>query len=756
MNYLVAIVQSQWAQYLSSVIEHYLEMDCELNPIGGWPTGQYDRDVPWDLFLADRPPMRQNRYIEVGFTVLPFLSSRPSSWTAVGVLQHPASWIKEAMIACYHQGKGDCGRYLPKTAVDYAQLWVQISRKILENSDHLHRIEDLIVHPLPFLCLLDPNCVVEDHPETDHEIPPLDPRAWEVVERLASQLGYIEGGLDEVFLPPRQRAVVSHGHAAPAVLPHEVFSKELVISRYKEDLTWVVDVNIPILVYDKSGATTSAIERWWPLPNWGREAGTYLYHIVHRYDSLADVTYFTQGDPFIHSPDFLARLQHDYDKAECLTCSYSSEWPPPHIRELDVVEEVHGHTVHWGDALRMIEHATDRRPWWNPAGWERIFCTPIPEDVRFCYAAQWAVPRHYITRRPKKWWVWLLDECQKAGDIPIWSDPPLNAWMYEGLWKYILGDPDLYTHRQATSVRPQVKHGDTDSHVAPRGSLLQDDCQGRDMVKPWDHQATVVIPHLGPTEALAAVVDLWRLQTVAPYIIIVDTGSEREDRENVENLRREGVEIHYLRSHGFLNPFEAVAAACDLGQAIARTEYVIYTHADCFPMRYNLADDLLHACSAAKPVLGYQMTNRSQQEMEKYIGDDARLRPETTTDEWEWQVGHTLLITHGPTINRHRIRWAWGPGEDTGVKPGRFLDTEVYFNYELKRVGITPEFLGTEENFARNIDHNIDHVRSGASRRIYHWLGHESWQVQADEWMRMATAEAKQRAAHWRVLFNRL
>ena len=36
------------------------------------------------------------------------------------------------------------------------------------------------------------------------------------------------------------------------------------------------------------------------LPNRGREAGTWLHHIVSNYDRLADRTVFMQGDPFDH------------------------------------------------------------------------------------------------------------------------------------------------------------------------------------------------------------------------------------------------------------------------------------------------------------------------------------------------------------------------------------------------------------------------------------------------------------------------
>ncbi|RYG68271.1 DUF3431 domain-containing protein, partial [bacterium] len=45
------------------------------------------------------------------------------------------------------------------------------------------------------------------------------------------------------------------------------------------------------------------------LPNIGREAHTYLHHIVTRYDELAPITVFSQGKPFDHVFDFRKTLR---------------------------------------------------------------------------------------------------------------------------------------------------------------------------------------------------------------------------------------------------------------------------------------------------------------------------------------------------------------------------------------------------------------------------------------------------------------
>lgn len=70
---------------------------------------------------------------------------------------------------------------------------------------------------------------------------------------------------------------------------------ELVIARYREDLSWLQAVGLPATVYDKSGQPAAH-----PLPNVGRESHTYLHHILGRWPEFPDYTVFLQGHPFPH------------------------------------------------------------------------------------------------------------------------------------------------------------------------------------------------------------------------------------------------------------------------------------------------------------------------------------------------------------------------------------------------------------------------------------------------------------------------
>lgn len=72
---------------------------------------------------------------------------------------------------------------------------------------------------------------------------------------------------------------------------------EIVVARYREDVSWTADLGFPVTVYDKSGEPGPLA-----LPNIGRESHTYLTHIVRRYAALAAYTVFIQGAPFDHMP----------------------------------------------------------------------------------------------------------------------------------------------------------------------------------------------------------------------------------------------------------------------------------------------------------------------------------------------------------------------------------------------------------------------------------------------------------------------
>lgn len=68
---------------------------------------------------------------------------------------------------------------------------------------------------------------------------------------------------------------------------------ECVIARYNEDVAWAKEV--PHVVYNKGPTLDEIGISARTLPNVGKEAHTYLHHIVANWDRLAEVTLFTQA-----------------------------------------------------------------------------------------------------------------------------------------------------------------------------------------------------------------------------------------------------------------------------------------------------------------------------------------------------------------------------------------------------------------------------------------------------------------------------
>lgn len=273
--------------------------------------------------------------------------------------------------------------------------------------------------------------------------------------------------------------------------------------------------------------------------------------------------------------------------------------------------------------------------------------------------------------------------------------------------------------------------GETFFHVAPIGTGAYKSF-GRHEKKPWHYAVTVAIPHLDTLESLQAVVALLRRQTVAPYILIIDTGSPPPVLRDLEEMRDVDLEIHYVQGHAYAHTSEPVAVALDLAHALCRTQHLFHTHADCFLRRRDFLESLIRVTNANTPVVGYRMSPR-----------------DWATIDWQWMIGHTASMFYMPSIwrsgaswNFQRLHFDYGFEFSTGGWP----DTETGFNFGLRDAGIVPVFIGHEQNGVREIDGNRDHVRSFCGARVY---ADANYNVPAAEWMAAALKEAWERVKVW-------
>ena len=177
---------------------------------------------------------------------------------------------------------------------------------------------------------------------------------------------------------------------------------ELVVARYKEDISWLSDFrDFNHTVYNKFEGDNL-------LPNFGFEAQTYLHHIVSRYECLFEVTVFTQGNPFVHlSKDkFWTHLRH---------INYRSYQPFTFELHCDS----NGCPNHCGLQLKLF--------------YEKAFGKKSPEQFAFYPYAIFSVPQKVIHRNSKSFYEMLLSMVKTKSD----------ACIMERLWQEIFVLPSI-------------------------------------------------------------------------------------------------------------------------------------------------------------------------------------------------------------------------------------------------------------------------------------------------------------------------
>lgn len=280
----------------------------------------------------------------------------------------------------------------------------------------------------------------------------------------------------------------------------------------------------------------------------------------------------------------------------------------------------------------------------------------------------------------------------------------------------------------------------TKEDIAPlRGpgvNTTQSPWEGSDVKKPWDYKITAAIPALDTSETLEVCIELLRLQTERPYIIIIDTGSYGDQLEKIKSLQAPDVEVHCLRLNAVQHPSDFPAMAMDVAFSLCRTEFIFATHADCFLRKKTFLAEVMDMARNISPVVGYEMSPRAH-------------------NDWKGMVSHTATIYHMPVMDKIGFGWSLRrlcnmynirDYKPTPLRPN-WPDTEILGNYILRYQKIKPHLIGHEKNFARQTDENIDHVRSYTSGKLYS----PGYYQQAKEWFEKAKEEAIERIAEWRV-----
>lgn len=198
---------------------------------------------------------------------------------------------------------------------------------------------------------------------------------------------------------------------------------EMVVSRYNEDIEWTKKYNS--VVYNKGDVH---IEGCIKLENVGREAHTYLRHIITNYHNLKETTLFVQGDPFDRfsdgsSIDFESLFYIDDKGYSNLVCDLSNErWGKDMSNKEDFT------IFEWRGRISNPQGYKLKEWWENTVGQRYV------RSRKVFWGANFSVKREFILKRSLESYISIYKTL-------LHHHTPVEAHYCERTWFNILNLP---------------------------------------------------------------------------------------------------------------------------------------------------------------------------------------------------------------------------------------------------------------------------------------------------------------------------
>jgi hypothetical protein len=251
----------------------------------------------------------------------------------------------------------------------------------------------------------------------------------------------------------------------------------IVVSKYMEDVQWVLAYNDIAIVYNKSSPydislvwnyqccwdenSHHSLQNVVNLPNVGREGNTYLSHIITNYDNIiSERTIFVQASPFEHNPTILFGIDnHDkHEEVQPLGLQYLVEKniPPHEVLDKFKVKTDYGLeylVLHCNTDLLVEEYSTEfpitflfdkQRERYSrdrslvECFFNRAAFTPVKKQVgsniRFFFCGLFSVTKNKILKYDRDAYCRLNEVLLKdVGDR-------IDGYILEKLWLHIFED----------------------------------------------------------------------------------------------------------------------------------------------------------------------------------------------------------------------------------------------------------------------------------------------------------------------------
>ena len=204
-------------------------------------------------------------------------------------------------------------------------------------------------------------------------------------------------------------------------------SIQFVVARYNEPIDWLIHTPYDVIIYNKGVAID--FKNTIALPNVGREAHTYLYHIINNYDSLSDVTFFTQARISDHhySEDLntlhtIAKrtFTHGFSDNYITVNKNSSDWGAPDFNIRIKNELIQKYHISSDTVDKVIF-----------CDWFKEHIAPVyPNTLKMYGCAIFAMTKERIWSRPKEYYQCLFSMLST-------ENAPIEAHFLERSWFYV-------------------------------------------------------------------------------------------------------------------------------------------------------------------------------------------------------------------------------------------------------------------------------------------------------------------------------
>ena len=223
-------------------------------------------------------------------------------------------------------------------------------------------------------------------------------------------------------------------------------NKELIISVYNEDYSWINEINkdVKITVYRKG--KEPLYNEILIKNNVGRDVHTFFYHICENYNNLSDMLYFSQDYPFDHVENYVHIINGGID--ECKNNSivnfggfYGYHWnsvtvPTP---KAGVMWTLYSSNQFGPNNKVLICNSNGYPQDSNPninvdSVWELLFNEPKPNNYEFVPGGHFSITKEQILKRSLDFYKSILNLLESDITMP-WNIERLECYIFNENYK---------------------------------------------------------------------------------------------------------------------------------------------------------------------------------------------------------------------------------------------------------------------------------------------------------------------------------